>query len=456
MRTWTAAALAGQKQIAARLSREGVQIVPDFVYTRTLNGFAAVLDSRALALLERDRDVVGIYPVRVAYPAADSTKLLGSDEFGLSAGRRAVPRVPGFDGTGVTIALLDTGIDPTHPYLRGRLLEGIDILDAEGRAFARPHPHDSALVERHATQTAGLLVGSGGPAGLHGAAPGATLLPIRVAGWQPSAEGGFTVYGRTDQLLAGLERAVDPDGDGSTLDGVRVALVGLAEPFAAFADGPARTSGSRRGSARHARRCTGRQRRSRRARLRQHRRAGRRPRRTHRRRRGRPPAHAGRASGGAGRPARAVRRGAAAGRRRGAGTRTDAGARPPWSGAEIGPANGTSGPLLRRRRLQPRRRPSRVARALHGSCRGRPPRRARGRRGRGGRRDRPRGRARAGRAHRRARRRAPGSGCRRGEAHDRARGAGDRVARRARASPTTRIAGASRSSRRTASPSAAA
>ena len=53
MRRWTAAALAGQKQIAARLSREGIQLVPDFVYTRTFNGFSAPIDSRALALLER-------------------------------------------------------------------------------------------------------------------------------------------------------------------------------------------------------------------------------------------------------------------------------------------------------------------------------------------------------------------------------------------------------------------
>ncbi len=104
--------------------------------------------------------------------------------------------------------------------------------------LARPHPHDPALVERHGTQMAGLLVGDDGPAGLRGAAPGASLLPIRVAGWQPSAEGGFAVYGRTDQLLAGLERAVDPDADGSTLDAARVALVGVAEPFAAFSDGP--------------------------------------------------------------------------------------------------------------------------------------------------------------------------------------------------------------------------
>lgn len=238
MRTWTAAALAGQKQIAARLSREGIRIVPDFVYTRTFNGFAAVLDTRALALLERDADVRGIFPVRAAYPASNSARILGGDDFGAEAGRRPTTNVPGHEGAGVTIALLDTGVDATHPYLRGRVLEGVDIVDADGRALARPHPHDASRVERHGTQTAGLLIGSGGPQGLRGSAADATILPIRVAGWQPSAEGGFAVYGRTDQVLAGLERAVDPDRDGSTLDAARVAVVAVAEPFAAFADGP--------------------------------------------------------------------------------------------------------------------------------------------------------------------------------------------------------------------------
>jgi hypothetical protein len=85
---------------------------------------------------------------------------------------------------------------------------------------------------------AGLIVGHGGPGGIHGVAPGASILPIRVAGWQPSAEGGFAVYGRTDQLLAGLERAVDPDADGDVLDAARVAVVGVTEPFASFTDGP--------------------------------------------------------------------------------------------------------------------------------------------------------------------------------------------------------------------------
>lgn len=230
MRRWTAAALAGQKQIAARLSGEGVRIVPDFVYTRTFNGFSAALDAQALALLERDDDVAGVYPVRVAYPAAASTRILRSAPTG---GTRI--RLPGFDGAGVTIALLDTGVDTTHPALRGQLLEGLDVLDPDGRAAARSSPADASLVERHATQTAGLLIGRGAVRGL---AQGAQVLPIRVAGWQQSAEGGYAIYSRTDQLLAGLERAVDPDADGSALDAARIAVVGVAEPFAAFADGP--------------------------------------------------------------------------------------------------------------------------------------------------------------------------------------------------------------------------
>ena len=238
MRSWAAAALAGQKQIAARLSREGIQLVPDYVYTRTFNGFAAPIDGRAFALLERDPDVVGVYPVRATYPASLSRAQLSSPQFAAGGGRRVDLRLPGFDGRGVTIALLDTGVDASHPFIRERLLDGVDVLDPNGRALARPHPSEPTRLERHGTQMAGILAGGGGPGGIRGVAPGASILPIRVAGWQPSAEGGFAVYGRTDQLLAGLERAVDPDADGDVLDAVRVAVVGVTEPFAAFADGP--------------------------------------------------------------------------------------------------------------------------------------------------------------------------------------------------------------------------
>ena len=46
------------------------------------------------------------------------------------------------------------------------------------------------------------------------------------------------MYARTDQVLAGLERAVDPNGDGIAHDAARIAVVGVAEPYSAFAEGP--------------------------------------------------------------------------------------------------------------------------------------------------------------------------------------------------------------------------
>ncbi len=204
----------GRSRLRRASPARGSRSCPSSSTRATVNGFSAALDARGLALLERDPDVVGSTRCGSPIPAAVPAGALRSREYGPGSGRRAQVRLPGLDGAGITIALLDTGVDPTHPYLRGRLLEGIDVLDAEGRGVARANPQDSAQVEQHGTQAAGLLIGRGGPGELHGAAPGASLLPIRVAGWQPTAAGTFAVYGRTDQMLAGLERAVDPDADG--------------------------------------------------------------------------------------------------------------------------------------------------------------------------------------------------------------------------------------------------
>ena len=118
------------------------------------------------------------------------------------------------------------------------MLDGYDAIDPSTDARAEASPEDSTRLERHGTQLAGLLVGSQGPAKIEGVAPGATVLPIRVAGWQREAGGRWAVFGRTDQLIAGLEHAVDPNLDGIALDAARVALVGVAEPFAAFEDSP--------------------------------------------------------------------------------------------------------------------------------------------------------------------------------------------------------------------------
>jgi subtilisin family serine protease len=234
-RRWTAAAAAAQQQFISDLGRAGVAIRPEFRFTRTLNAFSAVLDPRAIALIERTPGVKGVYPVRVAFPAALSP---GAVRQAAASAARPGVRLAGIAGRGVLIALLDTGVDAATPYLHGHVLPGLDLVGSRPSAQAQAKPTDPSAVEDHGTEMAGLLVGAGGPAGVAGVAPAATVLPLRVAGWQPDARGGYTVYARTDQLLEGLERAVDPDGNGDAHDAARVALVPLVEPFAAFTDGP--------------------------------------------------------------------------------------------------------------------------------------------------------------------------------------------------------------------------
>lgn len=232
MRGWTDAVVREQEQFLARMAAVGARMNVEYRYARVVNGFSARLDPTSLELLERDREVAGVFPVRIALPAQSE----GDD--GVLPSSVADLEIAGLDGRGITIALLDTGVDPSHPYLRGSVLPGVDVISPGSGGIAQPHPTIPGRPERHGTELAGIITGSDGPGGLHGVAPASLIRPVRVAGWQPNAEGGYSVYSRTDQILAGLEAAVDPNTDGDSHDAARIALVGVVEPYAAFPDGP--------------------------------------------------------------------------------------------------------------------------------------------------------------------------------------------------------------------------
>lgn len=68
---------------------------------------------------------------------------------------------------------------------------------------------------------------------------GAGLLDVRVTEEERDPERGtLQAVATTDRLVAGLERSVDPDGDGDVEDALAVAVVGVNSPYAGFSDSP--------------------------------------------------------------------------------------------------------------------------------------------------------------------------------------------------------------------------
>lgn len=88
---------------------------------------------------------------------------------------RTVPQIgaptawrAGYDGTGVTVAVLDTGVDATHPDLAGRIKEAVNFTDTA----------DTDDLVGHGTHVASTVAGRG--AKYQGVAPGASLLIGKV------------------------------------------------------------------------------------------------------------------------------------------------------------------------------------------------------------------------------------------------------------------------------------
>ncbi|HEV7767053.1 MAG TPA: S8 family serine peptidase [Thermoanaerobaculia bacterium] len=109
-------------------------------------------------------------------------------------------------GAGIVVAIIDSGIDATHPALRF----------AGGYDFAQndPIPED---VDGHGTHVAGIIAANG--ADIVGVAPDATLLIYKVVHHDGD--------GKESSVVAALERAMDPNGDGDPSDHVDVVNLSL-------------------------------------------------------------------------------------------------------------------------------------------------------------------------------------------------------------------------------------
>ena len=127
----------------------------------------------------------------------------------------------GSRGKGVTVAIIDTGIDYMHPALGGGFGPGFKVIGGWDFVNNDADPFDDA---GHGTHVAGIVAGqadaiNGVSPAITGVAPEVSLVAYKVLGANGS--------GNDSNIIAAIERAADPNGDGNTVDHVDVANMSL-------------------------------------------------------------------------------------------------------------------------------------------------------------------------------------------------------------------------------------
>ncbi|GIF17761.1 type VII secretion-associated serine protease mycosin [Actinoplanes tereljensis] len=135
--------------------------------------------ANAVALVRRAQRTEGAAGVELDVPVVAAEAPGGSDPYRFYQWDLDTVRAPAAwartTGAGVTVAVLDSGVDAGHPDLAGQVLPGADLTDGtEGPS------HD---VHGHGTHVAGTIAAAtGNGTGVAGIAPDVKILPVRVLG----------------------------------------------------------------------------------------------------------------------------------------------------------------------------------------------------------------------------------------------------------------------------------
>ncbi len=202
--------------------RHATGLAHDVVHEYSFDALTVSLTDLSNGLLDRLREHPSIRYVEFdrTYRPLSQTTPWGVDRVGATPERTAT-----IDAGDVDIAILDSGIDSTHPDLRANVGKGVSftsslglLSDGSGSTESlgtgvfgplnsdRPAWHDTV---GHGTHIAGITAGSNDDSGIVGVAPSATLHAVRVLG-------SFGV-GSTSDIAAGINHVVEQGWDVANL-----------------------------------------------------------------------------------------------------------------------------------------------------------------------------------------------------------------------------------------------
>lgn len=243
-----ATVLAQQAATASRLTAMGAKILAQVTVAH--NAIAVTVDAGQLRTIGALPGVVRVRPV-IHYEKHLSETVPYIGALAVQTG--------GVDGSGVKVAVIDSGIDYTHRNLGGsgtaadyaaasgnptaipaglfptaKVVGGYDFVGStwstsSGTRTEDPNPIDDGPEGGHGTHVADIIAGKSLD-GMHkGVAPGAKLLAIKACSSVSSSCNGVA-------LMKGMDYALDPDGDGDLSDSADVINLSLGSNYGQIED----------------------------------------------------------------------------------------------------------------------------------------------------------------------------------------------------------------------------
>ncbi|GAA0436324.1 serine protease Vpr [Lentibacillus halophilus] len=189
-----------ERQSYLQTHRPFIDIVA--VYDKLFNGLALKAKPRQLKKLDNVDFITAVHQVTTYEAQAESTQqaLKSPKNATNDSVKPAALNNTDYTGQGVQVAVVDTGIDYTHPDLADNFAGGYDLVDLDNDPMETTVKQ--GMPTMHGSHVAGIIAADGA---LQGVAPDAELHAYRALG-----SGGS---GTSVQVIAALEQAVEDGAD---------------------------------------------------------------------------------------------------------------------------------------------------------------------------------------------------------------------------------------------------